>query len=134
MKVVSIDPGETIGLAYINTITGNFLVEQVSSPQEAVEIVEEWHHTFWPDQFICEDYNSAGYLDKAKKHTIKVLGLFEFGHWACDLVHPQARLAFEDKAKDMIQKQENIREMRRNGRDAISALAHALAYAHSRDN
>lgn len=137
MRVLAVDPGETIGLAWYDTDTEEFSVTQVDDVWEAEDWI--WAETieFMGDLvFLIEDYNSAGYMTKSAYNTVKVLGRIH-GYmerdWGCltNLVPPQARLSSVDQATEMLG--ENVKTMHRNGRDAIAALAHALSYAREND-
>lgn len=127
MKIIAVDPGETSAVAFLNTKTQWHWVQQFSSPEEAAEAALDLRREN-PDFLIVEDYNAAGWLDKAGKETIKVLGMFQYAYGYTP-VHPQARKAFVDIATEMIG--DEAKTMHRKGRDAISALAHCLAWADS---
>lgn len=130
MRIISVDPGETIGMAYLDTYYGMHRVLQTDNVHEAIDKFTYWNELYLPDARLVEGYNSAGYLDKAKRTTIEVLGVFL--HWGlCEVVAPQARLSSVDEATAMIE--DEVQDMHRKGRDAISALAHAISYAREND-
>lgn len=123
------DPGETIGLAYYDDYTRNYNIRQESHAVDARMMVEGWDYRYEPDWGVVENYNSSGHLSKAGKHTIMVLGVFHFVH-GFQMVAPQARLAYVDEATALIG--DDAKELHRNGRDAIAALAHAIAFSRSK--
>lgn len=127
MKVIAVDPGETTGVAFWDSKKNWHWAEQFPTPEQAAEAALDLQFEN-PDYLIVEDYNAAGWLDKAGKETIKVLGMFQYAYGFTP-VHPQARKAFVDKATEMVGLE--AKNMYRNGRDAISALAHALAFEDS---
>jgi len=127
MRVIAVDPGETIGVAYYDSDTEFFRVHQVDFPEAAFGIFTVWLKLYRPDELIVENYHSAGNLSREGKKTIEVLGLFKYGA-GCSVVAPQARLAFVSQAEELLK--EERKDMHRKGRDAISALAHCLAYVH----
>lgn len=133
MRIISVDPGETIGLAYYDSETKEFEVFQAFRPsiaQLTISALERSYDSFDnPLWRIVESYNSAGHLSKEGKTTIKILGYFEYSGY--ELVAPQARLCAVAEAKELIGEQAGT--MHRNGRDAIAALAHAIAYARKHD-
>lgn len=126
MRVIAVDPGETIGMAYFDSETDDFEVEQVNDTSEAIVTYHDWGYEHGIDFEIIENYVGSGHLSKEGKQTIMVLGLFHLGY-GLQLVPSQARLAYVDYATMLIG--DDARHMHRNGRDAIAALAHAIAYA-----
>lgn len=130
MEIIAIDPGLTIGLAYLDAFSGYFKVMQTDSPVLAMEQVKYWRDHYGAYDIICENYNSAGHLTKEAKETIKIVGLFEYGISA-ELVSPQARLSSVGDAERLAA--DDVVDMYRKGRDAIAALAHAISYAREHD-
>ncbi len=137
MRIISVDPGETIGLAQLDS-NNCFDVHQTKDIWEA----EDW---IWQaakiDQAILliEDYNSSGYMTKQAFNTVYRLGRLsgymerDFG-FPFHTVPPQARLSSVREATELIATlgaKKNY--MARNGRDAIAALAHAISYARVHD-
>jgi len=127
VRVIAVDPGETIGLAYYDSDTGVVRVTQTNTPELAYGDFAVWVKLYRPDELIVENYHSSGHLSREGKTTIEVLGLFKYGA-GCSVVAPQARLAFVSQAEELLK--EERKDMHRKGRDAISALAHAIAYVH----
>lgn len=124
------DPGLTIGLASLSTISQGFRVHQTNSVQEALEWIEDIQE-YPADHFLVEDYISGGHLTKEAKITIKRVGLFEewgtYFYGGTQMVVPQARLSSVDTATKLIG--DDAAKMYRNGKDAIAALAHAISFA-----
>lgn len=138
MEIIAVDPGLTIGLAYLDATNGTFEVFQTDNPEEALYQIEIWQlDRFEVDHFLVEDYISGGHLTKEAKITIKLVGLFQ--HWGnyfyggSTLVAPQARLSSVSKAAETIG-HKDLATMHRNGKDAIAALAHAISYARENDS
>ena len=128
MRLIAVDPGLTTGLAYYNTNVGDFHAFQTQSVVEAENwIVDRWSWTE-PDVFIVEDFISAGHLTKQAKHTIKLLGYFEYwfrsDHEKKVVIQvPQKRLSSVEEATKMCMNKAI------EGPHSWDALAHALAYA-----
>lgn len=121
----------TIGLAYWNSVSENFEVIQSNSVDDVIRTIRYWDDKRMVDRFIVEDYLSGGNLTTEAKTTIMLVGFFS--HWMglemgpTDTVVPQRRLSAVGQATKLIG--DDAKDMHRNGRDAIAALAHAIAYA-----
>lgn len=132
MRIIAVDPGLTIGLAFYDSLTEDFKVDQCSNPFEAVTIILGWVDRYDPDAFLVEDYQSGGHLTKEAKETIKLVGFFTY--WGTlsvtwtESVAPQARLSSVVQATRLIGTVD-LSGMHRNGRDAVAALAHVISYA-----
>jgi hypothetical protein len=129
MRIIAVDPGLTIGLAWYDSVKQVWEVAQVSDSIGAMEWIEE--RTFDLDVLLVENYLSAGSLTKEAMTTIKLVGFFEhharYMDWGFALVPPQKRLSGVGEATRMIGPA--AKDMHRGGRDAIAALAHAIVYA-----
>lgn len=129
MHILSVDPGETSGVATYNTETRAFEVAQFDNRQA----LAHWVHEHWDfTTVLVEDYQSAGSMTKEARYTIELLGwLNAYFYWAHGTTPynpaPQARLSGVAEATELIG-DEKLQSMHRKGRDAISALAHAIAW------
>lgn len=132
MRIIAVDPGLTIGLAFYDSLTEDFKVDQCDNPFEAIGVITGWSMRYDPDALLVEDYQSGGHLTKEAKETIKLVGFFSY--WGTlqvtwtETVAPQARLSSVVQATKLLSA-EDLSEMHRNGRDAVAALAHAISYA-----
>lgn len=131
MRIIAVDPGETIGLALWDTDDSTCKVHQVAGTYAAGAWIE--HNT--PDIVLVENYLGSGALTKEAKTTVMRVGFFSewamYMDWETYLVAPQKRLSAVSQATELIGP-EALKAMYRNGRDAVAALAHALAW--SREN
>ena len=124
MRVLCVDPGETIGLAWYDSDTKTFDINQV--PHTDIDRALRWCERWLFDVELVENYQSSGALSKEGKNTIMVLGVFHLGY-GFELVPPQARLSSVAKATELVG--EDAKEFHRNARDGIAALAHCISYA-----
>jgi hypothetical protein len=128
MRVIAVDPGLTIGLAWYDSETEGWEVAQMGGVQNAAEWIEE--RVYHLDVILVENYLSAGALTKEAMITIKLVGFFEhwaqYMDWGLALVPPQKRLSGVGRATTLIG--DSAKDMHRGGRDAIAALAHAIVY------
>lgn len=129
MHIIAVDPGLTSGYATYKD-DKNFSYGQTQNS----EYLLHWLDTVvMPgDVVIIENYLSAGHLTVEAKETIKLVGLLEgFVKWRFDnhveLVPPQRRLSAVTHATQVIG--DHAKNLHRDGRDAIAALAHAISYA-----
>lgn len=127
-RVIYIDPGMTTGVAHVTLSSYEAFplswdADQFTDPEEAFE---------WVDGLASagavlgiENYLSAGHLTKEAKHTIKVIGFFEFsyrGGLHVELTVPQKRKPFVSQALKLISNRDIP------GPHSADALAHAIAY------
>ncbi len=131
MRVIAVDPGLTIGLAYYDsTVEHGWLTWQGNNPQDAAKWIYDIP-TPRSAHLIVENFISGGHLTSEAKETIKLVGFFEYwGAWLgfpTKLVVPQKRLSAVSQATQLLGSA--TENMHRNGRDAIAALAHAISYA-----
>lgn len=134
MRIVSVDPGLTIGVALFNPNIDFSEVAQFPDRYAATEwIYERMQGNLDGTTVLVEDYQSAGSMTKEARYTIELLGWFNAYfevEWGIRPLNPapQARLSAVRKATDDIG-EDQLGPMHRNGRDAISALAHAIAWS-----
>jgi len=124
--VVGIDPGRTIGVAYIDVTASALKVlhaSQETHPPVVGRLLREWGGE--APEVVVEDFVGAGPRNTASNHTLKVIG---FIVWHCELLHlqvtqvpPQSRLSAVTAAKQF-----------KCGPHATDAMAHAIAYARRR--
>lgn len=132
MRILAIDPGLTIGYAMYQD-DQNYSYGQSENPEYLLDWIDCTSHS--GDIVLIENYISAGHLTSEAKHTIKLVGLYEgFSNWIAPvngitvkLVSPQTRLSGVAHATRLIG--DDAKNLHRNGRDAIAALAHAVVYA-----
>lgn len=133
VKILSVDPGLTTGLALYDSGSGiepYAEVTQIDVYELAFDAFSDMYRLYQPDYAICEDYISGGHLTAEAKITIKLVGAFEYAG-GCTLVAPQQRLSAVSEATELLA--DIAPSMYRKGRDAISALAHAIAFARKLD-
>lgn len=127
MRVIAIDPGLTIGLAWYDTASRDFEAWQTAKPYEAATWIQNATKGVLNVKYVVENYLSAGHLTKEAKETIKLVGFFEYwiGYQLGDVIlaPPQKRLSGVTAAKKMAER-ENI-----EGPHSWDALAHALVAA-----
>ena len=123
-KIVAVDPGMTIGLAWLD---GNeFDAWQTKDIFQATH----WFRSLYTDDdtvFVVENYLSSGHLTKEAFATIKLVGFFQY--WLQDqfdtvvLAPPQSRLSGLPAARKMADTLEI------EGPHSWDALAHAVVAA-----
>ncbi len=123
-KIVAVDPGVTIGLAWLD-----------GSEFDAFQTKDIFQATYWlrniylgdDPVFVVENYLSSGHLTKEAFATIKLVGFFQY--WLQEdfgtvvLAPPQSRLSGLPAAKKMAE----TRGI--EGPHSWDALAHAVVAA-----
>lgn len=127
MRVVAIDPGLTIGLAWYDTSSRDFEAWQTMDVVKAASWIRSASIGVLNVKYVVENYLSAGHLTKEAKETIKLVGFFEYwlGYELGDvtLAPPQKRLSGVTAAKKMAERDDIP------GPHSWDALAHALVAA-----
>lgn len=130
MIVVAVDPGETIGLAYIHAPVPEkhqWDAHQTSNVQEADDWIDSHLIGHTNDAtLVLEDFISSGNLTKEAKTTLRILGFLDIKYSQYStLVVPQKRKAFVNRALELTQNRDIP------GPHSVDALAHALRYAYT---
>lgn len=137
LQILSIDPGETIGVAYVRLYLDapedpEFNAHQFTEVQEALNWLHWERVDFVEEQWLIEDYVGSGHLTKEAKTTVKRLGFFEIllsdgPYGRVEVPTPQKRKAWVSHARSLCEGW-NI-----TGPHSWDALAHALAWMNRND-
>lgn len=134
MHILSVDPGLMSGVAVYDTEALTFDVAQYENRRD----LTHWVHEHWNfDHVLVEDFQSSGSMTKEARYTVELLGwLNSYFEWEYHIVprnpSPQARLSGVTTATELIG-DARLQRMHRKGKDAISALAHAISWARRYD-
>jgi len=118
MRIVSVDPGLTIGLASL--VGGPSAPSVVTYHTGIVTEAWKWCIGFRPDVFVIESFVGGGARNKDNTETIRRWGYFEYRMKelgvTCVVQEPSRRLHKVSLAEKFCQQ-----------RDEVAALAHAFA-------
>lgn len=127
MKIVSIDPGITTGLA-IRTREGNIITEAVHSVKHIWNILTSEDK---PDVVIYECFNASGQISKYGVRTIEIVGgiiaLCSVFGIASVAQAPYRRKPYEKAARDILKLKKHLDH-------EVDALAHLLAFEERNGN
>lgn len=124
MVLVAFDPGETIGIAQLDVVTGDYHGFQTRDALTASHVVDRAAATSPESTVLIEGFIGGGYRTNAATHTLKVLGFLEYYARLRGITvvirPPQSRKAYVTQARDMLPPSQ---------RHAADAFAHILSYA-----
>jgi hypothetical protein len=124
MFIVAFDPGETTGIAGLETVNQNlhgFQTRDIADVASALYRVRQWCEEGETVMVLAENFVGGGYRTTAAINTLKVLGFIE--HFCTTsgvpvlIRAPQLRKAYVSKAKELV-----------GDVHAADAVAHILSY------
>lgn len=124
MRILSIDPGITTGVALYGVDENFYTVFQTTSLQEIIWIMDTGLSP--TDIVLIENFIGGGYRTNETTHTLKLLGFVEnyakyIKHAHVVIQTPQTRKAYVKQASDILEKSSGTPH-------AVDAFAHILAY------
>lgn len=123
MKVLTIDPGGSTGIAYLCGDEYGTLTVQTAEAVWGLVESDVWNHV------ICESFASGGVVSSHGFKTVQIIGGIRALCWLKNIPvvypPPQKRLAFVDEATKMVQ---STGKKKTQAEHEISALAHLLAW------
>lgn len=132
--ILACDPGYNFtGVAVLVPDSGFWDAAQYEDPLEAYEWLSEYRqHT---STVILEDYTHGGVFTKEAKETLRVVGYIDYSFQydygiQPKIVNKNRRLPWVTEAREMIVREYGGSGTEKEVKDAIAALAHALAERH----
>lgn len=124
MRILSIDPGITTGVALYDVYTNSVYVTQTTIPDELIAIIDK--NLAPSDIVLIENFIGGGYRTSESTYTLKLLGFVEYYSYYVKRIRtfiqtPQTRKAYVGIARDIL-------EQTTRTPHSIDAFAHILAY------